>query len=193
MTGLVDDSLDRQCPVLREVKQAQHDVLHQRQSCRHLEIALAFLADRMRGMIRRDNVNTIFIDGLTQGCAILGGFDRGIALYPGAQVFVAGFVKPQVMNAYLGCDALVITMCFGEQTHFDCSRQMQDMQQGIVSACEVHRLAGGQQARIRRTNFGVFRHWHGTAKLIFGARFVVADRRGVLAMCKHDDRRMLEQ
>ena len=83
-------------------------------------------------------------------------------------------------------------MRFRKQLHLDSCRQVQNMQQSVVSFREINSEARRSQASRRGTNIRMLGEWHVIAK--FGPRFVfiAPDCRRVFAMSNHHDRRVRE-
>ena len=125
VTGTVDEQLDADLAVGDEVEQAQHGVLHERQSGRRLEIRRRLLAGRMRRMVRRDDIDAAVIQcAVINACRSFGALDRRIALDLRAESLVLRLVEPQVMHADLGRNAFLGAVRLREQRHLDRRRQV---------------------------------------------------------------------
>ena len=90
-----------------EVKQRQHRVLYQRQTSGRLEVGTVLLVSGVRCVVRRDDVQATIVDGLDQCSAVFRSFDGRVALDARAELIVTRLIKPQVVYADLGSDALL--------------------------------------------------------------------------------------
>ena len=93
--GLLDDLRQREQPLRVLIEQHQQRVLHERQARRRLEVAARLLLERVRRVVRRDDVDAIVDDGRSQRVTVGGRLDRGVALDLRAERRVARLVEPQ--------------------------------------------------------------------------------------------------
>ena len=83
-------------------------MLHEWQAGGCLEVGLRFLVPRMRGVIRRDDVDDARGHGRAYGGAVSGRLDGWVAFNLVAEAGVVLFGKPEMVHAGFGGQALAL-------------------------------------------------------------------------------------
>ena len=114
-------------------------MLHERQSRRCFEIRPLLFPDKMRCVIGRNNIEAALVQCGDERRLVLRCFYGRVALDLCAEVFVTALIEPQVMHTDFRRNPFVVPVCFGEQTHFDCSSQVKHVKPRIVTAGQIDR------------------------------------------------------
>ena len=98
------------------------------------------LREQVRGVVSTYHVNVSVSEGQTQGIAVSGGLDGGVAFDAGALGAVISISKPQVCGACLCGELLALQRTVAEKLQFMCGGEMQYVQVHVCACRNIKSL-----------------------------------------------------